>query len=107
MESQCEISKYEQRYDDLALDTKLTLQETWSSDYPSPLRYILVDCMYHILLRSFGLSGHQAYFPYYLITYYQILFYLVIILLLLNLFFGVHFHLSTFIYSGSQPFMVW
>jgi hypothetical protein len=87
LESQCEISKYEQRYDDLALDTKLTIQETWSSDYPSPFRYILVDWMYHILLRSFGLSGHQAYFPYHLITYYQILFYLVIILLLLNLFF--------------------
>lgn len=87
LESQCEISKYEQRYDDLALDKKLTIQETWSSDYPSPFRYILVDWMYHILLRSFGLSGHQAYFPYHLITYYQVLFYLVIILLLLNLFF--------------------
>jgi hypothetical protein len=37
MESQCEISKYEQRYDDQALDTKLALQETWSSDFPSPL----------------------------------------------------------------------
>jgi len=87
LESQCEISKYEQRYDDLALDTKLTIQETLSSDYPSPFRYIFVDWMYHILLRSFGLSGHQAYFPYHLIKYYQILFCLVIILLLLNLFF--------------------
>ena len=87
LESQCEISKYEQRHDDLALDTKLTIQETLSSDYPTPFRYILVDWMYHILLRSFGLSGHQAYFPYHLITYYQILFYFLIILLLLNLFF--------------------
>ena len=98
LESQCRISKYEQRYNDLALDTKLTLQKTLSSDYPSPFRYIFVDWIYHILLRSFGLSGHQAYFPYHLITCYQILYYLVIFLILLNLFFWhsfspVEFHL--------------
>jgi len=86
LESQCEISRYEQRHQELALDTKLTIAESISEGYPSPIRYTLVDWVYHTLLRTFGLSGHKAYFPYHLISYYQILFYLIIILGLLNLF---------------------
>jgi len=86
LESQCEISLYEQRHEQLALDSKLTIRESIAEGYPSIFRYVLVDWMYHILLRTFGLSGHLAYFPYHLIIYYQILFYLIIILILLNLF---------------------
>jgi hypothetical protein len=84
LESQCEISGYEQRHNDMALETKLTISESAAAGYPSPLRYIFVDWMYHILLRSFGLSGHKAYFPFHLIAYYQTLFYIIIILFLLN-----------------------
>jgi len=83
---QCEISKYEQRHRELALDSKLTIAESISEGYPTPLRYTFIDWVYHILLRTFGLSGHKAYFPYHLIPYYQLLFYLVVILGLLNLF---------------------
>jgi hypothetical protein len=85
LESQCEISGYEQRHNDMALETKLTISESAAAGYPSPLRYIFVDWMYHILLRSFGLSGHKAYFPFHLIAYYQTLFYIIITLVLLNL----------------------
>jgi len=80
LESQCEISRFEQRHQDLALDTKLSIAESISEGYPSPIRYTLIDWVYHILLRTFGLSGHKAYFPYHLISYYQILFYLIAIL---------------------------
>jgi hypothetical protein len=85
LESQCEISGYEQRHQEMALDTKLTISESVAAGYPSPFRYVLNDWMYHILLRSFGLSGHRAYFQFELITYYQILFYLIIILVFINL----------------------
>jgi len=85
LDSQCEISKYEKRHQDLALQEKLTVAESIAEGYPSPIRYLVVDWVYHILLRIFGLSGHQAYFPYHLITYYQILFYMIVILGLLNL----------------------
>jgi len=86
LESQCKISRYEQRHQDLALDSKLTITESISEGYPSPQRYALVDWVYHILFRTFGISGHKAYFPYHLISYYQLLFYIIIILGLLNLF---------------------
>jgi hypothetical protein len=87
LESQCEISVYEQRHTDMALETKLTISESIAGGYPSPFRYVLNDWIYHLLLRSFGLSGHRAYFQFQLITYYQILFYLILILIFINLFF--------------------
>ena len=86
LDSQCELSMFEQRHKELALDTKLTITESISKGYPSPLRYASVDWVYHILLRSLGLTGHKSYFPLHLIPYYQLLFYLIIILGLLNLF---------------------
>jgi hypothetical protein len=85
LESQCEISGYEQRHDEMALDSKLTIAESIAKGYPTPIRYVLNDWLYHILLRGFGLSGHRAFFQFQLITYYQILFYIIIILVFLNL----------------------
>ena len=85
LDSQCEISRYEQRHQKLALEEKLTIPESMAEGYPSPIRYVLVDWVYHILLRTFGLSGHQAYFPYQLITFYRILFYLIVLLGFSNL----------------------
>mgnify|MGYP000873926653 CR=1 FL=1 len=87
LESQCEISKYEERHDKLALDEKLTIRESISQGYPSPIRYILVDWGYHLILRTFGISGHLAYFPYHLIRYYQVLFYGLFLLGILNFLF--------------------
>lgn len=87
LESQCEISKYEERRDKLALDEKLTIRESIAQGYPSPLRYIFVDWGYHLLLRTFGISGHMAYFPFQLIKLYQLLFYGLVLLATLNLFF--------------------
>jgi len=85
-ESQCELSQYERRRDDLALDPKLTIEESIKQGYPSPLRYAFVDWVYHMLMRSFGMVGHMSYFPLQLIPYYQALFYLFIILGLINAF---------------------
>ncbi len=85
-ESQCELSQYERRRNDLALDPKLTIGESLQQGYPSPLRYAFVDWVYHMLMRSFGMVGHLSYFPLQMITFYQALFYLTIILGLINLF---------------------
>jgi hypothetical protein len=80
LESQCEISPFERRHEELALESKLSLLESISEGYPSPVRYTLNDWAYHILLRTFGLSGHKAYFPFDIISLYQILFYLIVLL---------------------------
>ena len=85
-ESQCALSRYKQRHEIMALEQKLSIEESISKGYPSPLRYAFVDWVYHILLRSLGLIGHKSYFPLHLIPYYQLLFYITVILGLLNIF---------------------
>jgi len=84
-ESQCVISPYERRDKQIANQTKLSIEESIAQGYPSPIRYAFVDWVYHMLLRNFGMVGHESYFPLQLITLYQILFYSVLVLSLFNL----------------------
>jgi hypothetical protein len=85
LESQCEISPYVQRSEEIALDPKLSIKESIAKGFPSPIRYALVDWVWHMLIRSFGMIGHQSYFPLHLITFYQIWFFLILSLGLFNL----------------------
>jgi len=84
-ESQCEISPYERRDKQIANQTKLSIEESIAQGYPSPIRYAFVDWVYHMLLRNFGMVGHESYFPLQFITLYQILFYSMLGLSLFNL----------------------
>lgn len=85
LESQCAISPYEERNQSMANRPKLSIHESIALGYPSPLRYAFVDWIYHMLLRSFGMIGHQSYFPLQLIVYYQIFFYAMLVLAMFNL----------------------
>jgi hypothetical protein len=85
LESQCEISPYEERNQNMANRPKLSVQESIALGYPSPLRYAFDDWVYHMLLRSFGMIGHQSYFPLELIVYYRIFFYGMLVLGLFTL----------------------
>jgi hypothetical protein len=89
-DAQCEISPYERRDQRIANDPKLTIRESISLGYPSPIQYALVDWVYHMLMRSFGMIGHQSYFPNQLIIFYQILFYSMLVLGLFNLIYKGH-----------------
>jgi hypothetical protein len=64
---------------------KLSVQESIALGYPSPLRYAFDDWVYHMLLRSLGMIGHQSYFPLELIVYYRIFFYGMLVLGLFTL----------------------
>lgn len=84
-DSQCELSGYEQRYDEIALDSKLTITESVEKGYPSIVRYVFVDWVYHMLMRSFGMISPEAYFPHDTIILYRVLFYWMVLLGAFNL----------------------
>ena len=85
LESQCEISPYEQRNQSIANNPKLSIKESMDLGFPSPIRYAFIDWVYHMLMRSYGMIGHQSYFPLDLIIYYLILFYSMLVLGIFNL----------------------
>lgn len=85
LESQCDLSGFERRYREMALDSKLTIKESISEGYPPPLRYLTVDWVYHMLMRTFGMISHEAYFPQQIILYLRILFYWTALLSVFNL----------------------
>lgn len=84
-EKQCELDPLVQRDKRIANDPKMTINESIAKGYPSPIKYALVDWVENMLLRSFGMIGHKAYFPLEMITLYQILFYSVSVLGIFNL----------------------
>jgi hypothetical protein len=79
LESQCEVSPYARRFNQIALAPKLSIQESVAQGYPSPIQYALIDWVWHMLNRSFGMVGHLSYFPLHLIPFYQIWFYLILL----------------------------
>jgi len=83
--SQCELSPFVIRHEEIAYQPKLTIAESIELGFPSPIKYIVLTWPYHILSRSIGVIGHQSYIPFHLMRYYQILFYGIIILGLVNL----------------------
>lgn len=85
LESQCEMSGFERRYRETALDKKLTIKESIDEGYPPPLRYLTVDWVNHMLMRTFGMISHEAYFPHQVIIYLRLLFYWMGLLSVFNL----------------------
>lgn len=79
---QCLISPYAIRYEELALDQKLTISESINLGYPDPLTYLIDSWFPNLLYRIFGILGHRSYFPVRIIIFYRLLAYSVIILAL-------------------------
>ncbi len=75
LESQCALSPLEQRYQEKAIKPKMTIQESIEKGYPNPFSYAVNTWVHNMLLRTFGMIGHQSYFPLELVRYYKILFY--------------------------------
>lgn len=75
LESQCALSPLVQRYQERAIKPKMTIRESIENGYPNPLSYAVNTWVHNMLLRTFGMIGHQSYFPLELVRYYKILFY--------------------------------
>lgn len=75
LESQCALSPLEQRYQEKAIKPKMTIRESIEKGYPNPFSYAVNTWVHNMLLRTFGMIGHQSYFPLELVRYYKILFY--------------------------------
>ena len=85
LESQCEISPYFRRAQETANKPRLTISESLAEGFPNPIRYSAVDWVWNMLMRTYGIIGHQTYFPLRLISFYHLLFYWVFILSWINL----------------------
>ena len=85
LESQCELSGFERRLREVGLEKKLTIKESVAEGYPSLLRYLSVDWVEHMLMRTFGMISHEAYFPRDIILFLRLLFYWMALLSIFNL----------------------
>ncbi|MDW7753956.1 MAG: hypothetical protein SCH68_02190 [Brevefilum sp.] len=75
LESQCALSPLELRYQEKAIKPKMTIRESIAKGYPNPFSYAVNTWVHNMLLRTFGMIGHQSYFPLDLVRYYKIVFY--------------------------------
>jgi len=79
----CENSRFYIRHEEMALDNKLSIIESTNLGYPNPIEYITNVWPRIMLLRTFGIPGHEGYKVYTpdnLIDYYQFLLYSIFIL---------------------------
>jgi hypothetical protein len=74
-EEQCELSPFETRYRNSALDNKLTINESIELDYSNPLEYSIFVWPRNMLKTIFGILGHQTYYSLHNLIFYQFLFY--------------------------------
>lgn len=75
LESQCALSPLEQRFQEKAIKPKMTIRESIEKGYPNPFSYAVNTWVHNMLLRTFGMIGHQSYFPLAIVRYYKNLFY--------------------------------
>jgi hypothetical protein len=79
-EAQCTLSPYYKRYNKIALEQKLTINQAIESGYPDPITYIFDSWLPNMFYRIFGILGHESYFPAKIIILYRLLFYWIIFL---------------------------
>jgi hypothetical protein len=79
-EDACSQSPYFRRYQETALDPKLTVNIAINQGYPDPITYVIDSWLPNMFYRIFGILGHLSYFPPGIIILYRLLFYWVIAL---------------------------
>ena len=67
----CEQNVFAQRHRELGLAEKLTIREAVRQGYPEPIRYFFEDWVRIMLMRTFGIAGHEVYYPQ-VISYFEI-----------------------------------
>ena len=77
---QCQTSRFEERYQELVLDHKLSIIESIELGYPNPIEYVIDSWVPNMLYRIFGILGHVSYFPSHIIVLYRLLLFWLIIL---------------------------
>ena len=79
---QCQISPYLNRYNESALDQKLTITESINMGYPDPISYTIDSWIPNMFYRIFGILGHKSYFPTGMIIFYRLLFFWTLFLII-------------------------
>lgn len=83
LESQCEISPYERRYQEIAMEPRLTIRQSMEMGYPNPIFYAGNTWVRIMILRTFGIAGHLSYSPEHLVNFYRIMVYGMILITLI------------------------
>lgn len=79
---QCQENPYANRYEEYALEEKLTISESIDLGYPDPITYTIDSWIPNMFYRIFGILGHRSYFPTRMIIFYRLLFFWTIFLII-------------------------
>jgi hypothetical protein len=71
-EEQCLRSALERREQVIYLPNKVTYKEIMNGAYPDPLHYLLDFWGLSMLRQIYGIMGHKAYIPEFIITFYRL-----------------------------------
>jgi hypothetical protein len=113
-------SRFYIRHEEKALENKLSVNESINQGFPNPIEYVTNVWPRLMLLRTFGIPGHEGYkvySPVSLVDYFQILLYSMIIIsflfwrkpsFLLNSLIGISFFYTiVLIYQNYQSELVY
>jgi hypothetical protein len=116
----CVSSRFYIRHEEKALENKLSVNESINQGFPNPIEYVTNVWPRLMLLRTFGIPGHEGYkvySPVSLVDYFQILLYSMIIIsflfwrkpsFLLNSLIGISFFYTiVLIYQNYQSELVY
>ena len=97
--TQCAISPYQQRYEKLGLEKRMTLLEAVQQGFPHPLAYVFDFWIKDMVIKTQGIAGHKVYIPSQIIPFYQ-LFYLGVLCLAFQSWKGINYQ------NGSLLFLI-
>jgi len=101
LESQCQVSPYERRYEETALERKMTIRESIELGYPNPILYAGNTWIRVMILRTFGIAGHLSFYPDHLVNYYRFMIYGMIVITLI---FSTKYSFTTYSLLGIAMF---
>jgi len=70
---QCRDNPFTDRFEEFALEDKLTISKSIELGYPDPITYIIDSWIPNMFYRIFGILGHLSYFPTRIIIFYRLL----------------------------------
>jgi len=83
-QQQCEISPYTQRYKALALPQKLSLLQVIAEGKQDPVTYVINQWFDVLLSRTYGIFGHQQYYPAHNLIFFKVWWMMILVLILQN-----------------------
>lgn len=76
----CSQNQFGIRRQIYGLDHKLSVLESIQLGYPQPISYFFDSWIDHMLIRIYGILGHQVYYPHLIIIFYRLLFFWIFVM---------------------------